>query len=168
LFLATNVLEDTVRLLATTLFCLWGLVHVAGGALMLAASNDPAAYTALVATAGPTPGELLPPTGSPALAVFAFHAWNILWAGLMVTGVALVLNRVRSRPGYWFNLAVVSGADVGLLLFFVRPGVMSLSSAVPGLVLWLPAAVTGYLALENPRLRAGRSSSAAGRSVEAS
>jgi hypothetical protein len=86
----------------------------------------------------------------------------------MVTGVALVLNRVRSRPGYWFNLAVVSGADVGLLLFFVIPGVMSLSSAVPGLVLWLPAAVTGYLALENPRLRAGRSSIAAGRSVEAS
>jgi hypothetical protein len=107
-----------------------------------------------VATVSPASAALVPPEGSPADAILAFHAWNILWVGLCVTGIAVVLNRTASRAGYWINLALVSGADLGLLLFLVLPGIMAWSTAVPGLILWIPAGLTGYLAVRTPHRQA--------------
>lgn len=115
---------------------------------MLAAADDPQAYLAMVATAN-VAASAVESAGDPALAVFAFHGWNIMWAGVMVAVIALVLNRRNSRVGYWVNLAIVSGADLGLLLFLVLPGVMSPATAIPGLVLWLPAGVAGWLAIRS-------------------
>lgn len=134
-------------LLSTTFFLLWGLLHVAGGAAMLLAAGDPVAYQASIATARPANVTLVPPPGSPALSVLPFHAWNILWIGLCVSAIALTLNSRNSRPGYWINLALVAGADLGLLLFLVLPGVMSVTTASPGLLLWIPATIFGFLAL---------------------
>ncbi|MEQ9398301.1 MAG: hypothetical protein RJQ04_03945 [Longimicrobiales bacterium] len=133
---------------AAVLFLLWGLVHVAGGAVMLATLGDGAeAYLRTVATVDPSAAALTPPAGSPAVAILGFHAWNILWVGLCVSAIALTLNLRGSRAGYWINLALVSGADVGLILFLVLPGVMTWGTAAPGLGLWLPAAAAGFVAL---------------------
>jgi hypothetical protein len=127
---------------AMILFSLWGLVHILGGALMLltlggGGVDGAEAYLATVATADPSSAALVPPTGSPAIRILGFHAWNLIWVGLMVTGVAITLNRKASRAGLWVNLGLVSGADLGLLLFLVIPGVMSWTTALPGLILWL-------------------------------
>ena len=132
---------------STTVFFLWGAIHVLGGLAMLAAADDPGQYLGMVATAAPETASLVPPPGSPALAVLPYHAWNIAWIGALVAGIALALNRRNSRAGYWINLALVSGADIGLLAFFVLPGVMAPATASPGLLLWAPAAVFGGLAL---------------------
>lgn len=134
---------------ASVLFLLWGLIHVLGGFVMLQALADGGAeaYLRTVATVDPSGASLVPPDGSPAQAILGFHAWNILWVGLCVSVVAVVLNRRSSRVGYWVNLALVSGADLGLLFFLVLPGVMTWGTAAPGLTLWIPAALTGFLAL---------------------
>ena len=134
---------------AAVLFFLWGLIHVLGGAVMLATLGDggPEAYLLTVATVDPGMASSAPEAGGASAAVFGFHAWNILWVGLCVAVLAGTLNWRGSPIGYWVNLALISGADLGLLVFLVLPGIMAWSTASPGLGLWLPAAVTGFLAL---------------------
>lgn len=149
-----------MRRTATVLFFLWGIIHVVGGAAMLAALGEsPEAYLRTVASADPTSAALAPPLGSPANAVLGFHAWNILWIGLCVSIIAATLNRQASRVGYWINVALVSGADLGLLIFFVLPGVMTWTTAAPGLSLWIPAAATGLLAMRGAAARGAGSPS---------
>jgi hypothetical protein len=140
-------MKQRLVVLSTTFFLLWGLLHVAGGAAMLLAAGDPVAYQATLSTAQPANATLVPPPGSPSLSVLPFHAWNILWLGLCVSVIALTLNRRNSPSGYWINLALISGADLGLVLFLVLPGVMAPTTASPGLLLWIPAAIFGFLAL---------------------
>jgi hypothetical protein len=141
-------MKITSTRVATALFFLWGVVHVLGGGAMLVAAQDPQAYLAMVAT-GRVAASAVTAPGDPAVAVFAFHAWNIVWAGLMVSVIAIVLNGRNSRAGYWVNMAIVSGADIGLLLFLVVPGVMSPATAIPGLALWLPAGLAGWLSVRS-------------------
>lgn len=144
---------------ATILFFLWGLVHVVGGAVMLIAlGGGPEAYLGTLTSVERASASLVA-AGSPAAAVFGFHAWNILWIGAVVAVVAVTLNRKASPIGFWINLALVSGADLGLLIFLILPGVMTWASGAPGLILWIPAAATGFLALRGS-VEAGRAADA--------
>jgi hypothetical protein len=129
--------------IGAVLYALWGLIHVIGGAMLLQAALQ-GTETFLRAQGGSSAdglGDLGGTVGSLTIAgnVFAFHAFNLTWLGLLAVFIALRLNWYNSPLGYWLNLAVVGFTDLGLLIFSVRPGVMSLADAWIGPVLFIPA-----------------------------
>ena len=66
-------------------------------------------------------------TTNRAAAFMGMGAFNILWIGLLVTVVAVTLNRRKSRLGYWLNLGIVGATDLGLLVALLLPGTMAWS-----------------------------------------
>lgn len=123
-------------------YALWGALHVAGGiALLSEASTNGADKMLRSMNNGLTPGGIpaIPPGIADGLA--EFHAFNLAWIGLVVTVVAITMNWKNSRTGYWLNLAVVAAADIGLILFMVIPGYMSIADSWPGPLLFIPAVV---------------------------
>jgi hypothetical protein len=137
--------------IAALVYLLWGLVHVVGGAAMLNAcsagpenflrmlSGDQTAVLADAASTRSVWGFLA------ANEVFAFHSFNIIWLGLIACVVAIRMNWKNSVAGFWLNLAIVGFADLGLIVFMVVPGVMHLSDALIGPILFVVATVFSML-----------------------
>lgn len=129
----------------TVFFALWGLLHVVGGASLLATWwTDGAAE--LVRTygssvAGTIPAELPAVAG----AIGAFHAFNLLWIGALVAGLAMTWGWKGRAAGLWLNLILAGAADLGLVLFLLLPGYMPWAEGAPGLVLLAPAAACSLL-----------------------
>lgn len=120
---------------AAVFYVLWGIIHIIGGAVLLSTSME-GADTFVKALTG---GELL---GLKAAKwVFAFHSYNIMWMGVLAILIAVLMNWKNSTAGYWINMAVVGFADLGLIIFMVLPGVMSISNAWIGPLLFLFAFV---------------------------
>ena len=116
-----------------TFFLLWGILHVVGGAALLATSMTDGAQGMLgmIDNGAAASGVGSIPTGI-ADGLARFHAFNLLWMGLLVSGIAIRMNWKNSWAGYWINLVVVVAADVGLLVYFVAPGYMPAADAIPG------------------------------------
>jgi hypothetical protein len=130
-------------------YALWGAIHVLGGTvLLLAALEGPERFLSAQTSFELTPGALAvqEDVRTAMSGVFAFHAFNLLWLGLLALAVAIRANWEGSATGYWLNLAVVGFTDLGLLLFIVRPGVISLSEAWIGPLLLALALVFSTLA----------------------
>ena len=51
------------------------------------------------------------------------------------------MNWHNSATGYWINLAAVSAADIGFILFVLLPGHIALWPGVLGPVVWILAVV---------------------------
>ncbi|HXI22006.1 MAG TPA: hypothetical protein VNH46_13010 [Gemmatimonadales bacterium] len=127
-------------------YALWGLLHVAGGAVQLATlrGHGGIALTRLIASGRPLdPGVGTVPDA--AAAFMGMGAFNILWIGLLVTVVAVTLNRRNSRLGYWLNLGIVGATDLGLLVALLLPGTMAWSDGGLGLGLYFAALVASTL-----------------------
>lgn len=122
-------------------YVLWGLLHVVGGAVLLSTWNS--AGTAELmrsygsAVASSVPAALPDVVGG----VGAFHAFNLLWIGLLVIVVAIKLNWRNARAGAWLNATLAGMADLGLVVFLLLPGYMPWAEGAPGMVLFLPALV---------------------------
>ena len=109
-------------------YLLWGFVHIAGGMLMLNASSvdmgsylqvlmgNQSAFTNVTAT-----NEL---ATSATRQVFAYHAFNLTWLGILVSVIAIVSNWKNQASGFWINLALVGLIDLGLIVYMVAPGVI--------------------------------------------
>ena len=109
-------------------YLLWGFVHIAGGMLMLSASSvdmgnylqvlmgNQSAFTNVTAT-----NEL---ATSATMQVFAYHAFNLTWLGILVSVIAIVSNWKNQASGFWVNLALVGLIDLGLIVYMVAPGVI--------------------------------------------
>ena len=109
-------------------YLLWGFVHIAGGMLMLSASSvdmgnylqvlmgNQSAFTNVTAT-----NEL---ATSATRQVFAYHAFNLTWLGILVSVIAIVSNWKNQASGFWVNLALVGLIDLGLIVYMVAPGVI--------------------------------------------
>lgn len=112
-------------------FALWGLLHVVGGAAMLATSigSIEGGFGIFMKSAGSA--------GALANAVLQYHSFNILWFGFVVTVIAVTLNWRNSKPGLWFNVAIAGFADIGLVLFMLIPGYLSWGNGAQGIVLFL-------------------------------
>jgi hypothetical protein len=141
--------------IAAVVYVLWGLIHIAGGAAMLNACSQGAdAFVQMLsgnssATLGA--GALQASPGLKATTeVFAFHSFNIICLGILSIFAAIFLNWKNSRAGYWLNLAIVGFADLGLILFMVAPGVMQISDAWIGPVLFVFALVFSTLGRFSP------------------
>jgi hypothetical protein len=131
-------------------YVLWGLLHIAGGAVLLQTLSAKGA-TAVLATIGSAvpPAELPLISGGVTGAILAYYAWNILWVGLLVVVVGVRLNWHNNRMGYWLNLAIVSAVDLGLTYTLLAPGYMAPTDGGLGLALWLPAAIFSSIGLFN-------------------
>lgn len=143
--------------IAAICYLLWGLLHVLGGGLLLSASGN-GIDEFLQAQTG-TEGLVLAQAGSSAInepaaaitqSVFSYHSFNIIWIGLVVSTVALFLNWKNSTTGFWINLLLVGFTDLGLVIFLIRPGILTFGQGSPGLLLFLIASVFAILARMTP------------------
>jgi hypothetical protein len=135
-------------------YILWGLLHIAGGAALLQQLSAEGVTGALASLGSAVPSAELPSiSGGVVAAVLAFFAWNWLWIGLLVLVVGVTLNWKNNRLGYWLNLAVVSAADLGLIITLLIPGYMAVVDGMPGIVLWIPAAVFSTVGLVSDRAK---------------
>jgi len=64
-------------------------------------------------------------------------AWDLLFFSLLAIVIAVRYNWVNDRLGYWINLIVVSGADIGFVVFVLAPGHVSLIPGILGPMLWM-------------------------------
>lgn len=134
--------------LGAIFYVLWGLLHVAGGAAILTA--DAQTQLAMFGTDAAATDTVQAP-GAVVHAALSFHAYNLLWMGLLATGIAIVLNWKNSTVGYWMNMAIVGAADIGLIVFLLVPGYMAVLDGAPGPTLWVLAAVFTTIGLRSAR-----------------
>ncbi|HSD68589.1 MAG TPA: hypothetical protein VLB07_03500 [Woeseiaceae bacterium] len=131
---------NTLNKVGAISFILWGLLHVVGGAAILAALAD-----------GPAQGYAvyLQHAGSyTALsgAILGYFAYLILVTGVAATVIGGWLNWRNSQAGLAVNTIMIGVVDAGLVYFLVLPGFVSWGDAAIGLVLYTVAIVTGGLA----------------------
>lgn len=124
-------------------FLLWGVLHIIGGAAILAAVGESpasgfaiyeestAAYTAL--------------SGS----VLGYLAYSFVWIAVLVSYIAIRLNWKNSQDGLALNTVLVGLTDIGLVIFLVLPGFVSWGEAAPGLVLFAGGAIFGGIACQS-------------------
>jgi hypothetical protein len=146
----------TAARIGAVAFLLWGLVHVAGGAMLLMARTEdgPAAALRLMSSGvSPSllPGQLDLVTG----AALTFHFWNLAWIGGLVAAVAVTLNWRNRLAGFWINLVVVAAADAGMVATLLAPGVISPAEGSVGLILAAVGAIFGALGLAQVRTERG-------------
>jgi hypothetical protein len=116
---------------------IWGLIHVAGGAILLADAVSDNPTKALVSIGSAFPESEIPAVTHPASAgVLAFHSFNLLWMGLVVAIVAITMNWKNSKSGFWFNTAIIGFADIGLIIFMLAPGIVKFEEGIIGPLLW--------------------------------
>lgn len=129
-------------------YALWGLLHVAGGSVMLVAwAQNGGAGVMRAISSGPA-AESISTLPSSVGALAAYHSFNLIWLGALVTGVAILLNWNASRLGYWINLILVVAVDFGLLVFQLVPGYIAWADGVLGIALMVPAVVLSTLGLK--------------------
>jgi len=123
-------------------FILWGVVHILGGASMLFTLSSDGGSAALAMLADNVSVESLPAATHPVVdSLYAFHAWNLLWIGVLVSVIGIRKNWINDMGGYWLNVAVVAAADAGLIYFLILPGHMSFAAGSPGIILFAVALV---------------------------
>lgn len=123
---------------------LWGLVHIAGGLSLLLA--DPVDG---LETLGPNTTASVPATpGDTTAGLLQFHSLNIAIGGIAVTGLVVAWWRRRTRWQLDVALAVAAGLDIGLIAYFVIPGILPASQGLIGPVL---VAISAAAALASPR-----------------
>lgn len=142
--------------IGAVLYLLWGLLHIAGGLLMLSASSvNMGSYLQVlmgqqsVLTNVSTNSEA---ATSATMHVFAYHAFNLTWLGVLVSVIAVVSNWKNQASGFWFNLALVGLIDLGLIVFMVVPGVIP--SSDPwwlGPVLYVVAVIISAIGLRQSK-----------------
>lgn len=132
--------NTTKARIGAILFGLWGILHIVGGASILAAlgSSPEAGFAYYQDAAGPFPAI--------AGRILGFLAFLITIAGLAVTIIAWRLNWKNSAVGLALNTAIAGVMDAGLIYFLLLPAHVSLPEASVGIGLLLAAAVSGGLA----------------------
>jgi hypothetical protein len=126
-------------------YALWGLLHVVGAGVQLATLNSEGGtgLARLISSARPVAENADVPVA--AAAFMGMGAFNLLWIGLLVTGIAVTLNWRNSRLGYWLNLGIVGATDLGLLVALLLPGTMAWSDGGIGLTLFAFAVIASTM-----------------------
>lgn len=134
--------------ISAVIFMLWGIIHILGGAGMVASLSDgPTAYLDMIAS-GPAsqglsaamvlPGEIVN--------VMGYHGFNLALLGAVAvfTGVG---QWKGSRLAFWTSVTLVGLVDAGLAIYMILPGYMTWGTASPGLFLFVLGTATGLAGL---------------------
>jgi len=100
-------------------YVLWGLLHLKAAQMMVVLGQS--------LDAGALQGRIFQ------------HAWNLLFFAAFAIVIAVWMNWKNSRLGFWLNLAVISAADVGFILFVLIPGYVPMMPGALGPLLWIVA-----------------------------
>lgn len=122
-------------------FGLWGLLHITGAGFILSATLGSGA-AAGYAVYGYDGGSLPAATG----AILAYFAYFLALSGAVVLGVAVKLNWSNSQTGLAINTCLILAIELGLIVFLVVPGYLSLVEALPGFVFFGMGAILGGIA----------------------
>ena len=121
-------------------YMLWGLLHIGSGFYLLYILLTAGGTDALAIIGDAVPRVSLPQHfDGVALGVLEQHAWNLAVFGFFSLYVGARLNWINSKLGYWLNLMVVSGADIGFIFAIMVPGYISFLSGMLGPALWILA-----------------------------
>ncbi len=130
----------------TVALLLWGLLHIVGGASMMAmAAADPLAALRSLGSAAPS-GDFPTDPGPVTQAVVGFHGLNLFFAGLAVTILSVAWSWRRYPRGVPTSLLIATAADVGLVAYLLIPGSMKLTDGVWGPLLLVLAVAGAALA----------------------
>jgi len=134
--------------LGAIFYALWGVLHLIGGGAILATLKSEGGTAALAMFGTALAPDVLPTASNTVVdALMAYHSFNIVWIGAVVTVVAVRLNWTNSVAGYWINLVLVSLLDIGLFVTQVFPGQIALGDAMIGATLWIPAVAFSTIAI---------------------
>jgi hypothetical protein len=109
----------------------------------MGSTSDPAAALTMLGSASsaaiPTdPGDIVG-------ALVGFHGMNVAFAGLAVLGLAVWSWR-RWPAGIPTALAIAAVADLGLVVYLLKPGHMAIADGTPGPVLLGVALIASAIA----------------------
>ena len=121
-------------------FVAWGLIHVIGGASILAALGD--GVDSGYATYRNSSGSYDPLAGS----VLGYFAYLLVCIGLAVAAMGATMNWKNSQSGLAVNTAVIAVTEIGLVYFLVVPGFVSWSEASIGFAPFFVAAAASGIA----------------------
>ncbi|MDA0734063.1 MAG: hypothetical protein O2909_10760 [Chloroflexi bacterium] len=141
-------MKITAYKIGAIFYALWGILHIVGGAVILAA--DATTQVAMFGSATANTEAIQDP-GPIVHAALSFHAYNLMWMGLLSLVIAVVLNWKNSPTGYWINLVITGAADIGLIVFLLAPRHMAILDGIPGPTLWVLAAVFSTIGLLKAR-----------------
>lgn len=114
---------------AAGLYVLWGILHLGLGLTMV-----------VDGLAGGVPDDEVA-----AESLMFFVSATLFGAQAIV--IAVTMNRVNSRLGYWLNLTVLGVVDVVFVPVLVVPGHVDPIGGLSGPLVWLFAAVCATVAL---------------------
>ena len=127
--------------LGAGLFVAWGLLHVLGGAMILASSLSDAGAALRDMASGAAAGDVGAGMSPVAGALLSYHAFNLTWLGALVALIGATLNWRNDGAGFWLNFSIVGMVDLGLAVWFLRTGYITLSEGLIGVTLFAGAAL---------------------------
>ena len=135
------------------LYVLWGIIHILGGLSLLAIAKGEGVNAFFAEIASASPLESPVEESSVIASVAASHAFNLFWMGLMCCIVAIEGNFKNKRYAYWVNMGIAGFADIGLIVFSLAPGHLSLAEGLLGPSLWVLAAIFTTIALKKQNIQ---------------
>jgi hypothetical protein len=140
---STHHANHTLARIGAIAFLLWGVLHVAGSGFILAqlASRGPAAGFGVYGASETVDAKI---AGS----ILGYLSFLILASGLLAMAIAIRMNWRNSELGLAANTGLVLVIEVGLAVFLLLPGHVSVAEAAPGIGLFLIAAICGGVACQ--------------------
>lgn len=130
-------MKKSANRIGVIVYCLWGLLHIAGGLSIISAPNE-TEQIAIQASARPIT-EFSGITSGAVAGIINYHAFNLIWFGVFAIVVSLVFIWRNLQLGYWLNFLVLGSVEFGLVTFMLIPGNMKWADGSIGLGLFFVA-----------------------------
>ena len=133
----------TMTRIGAGLFVAWGLIHILGGAAILAAAAG--SIEAGFSTYANSDGDYNELSG----AILRYFAFLLMVAGGVAALVGATRNWNNDQNGLAFNTVFIGLIEIGLIWFLVLPGFVSWGEASVGLVPFVIATIVSGIACQS-------------------
>lgn len=138
-------MKSKAHKIGAVFYIFWGAIHVLGGIMMMVAAND--GVNSFIAAQTQNEQTVLVDASADrnsdgyraAVGVFTFHAFNILWFGMLAIFIAVIMNWINSSLGFWLNAGIIGLVEIGLIIHITISGIDVFSGPVVGIALYLIA-----------------------------
>ncbi|NND72212.1 MAG: hypothetical protein HKN43_11615 [Rhodothermales bacterium] len=129
-------------------YVLWGAIHILGGSVMVFAPGGAGGIEEIITQ---SPAAI---AGTSAIdAIAKYYAFNLAVLGACAFGLGVSILRSGKRLTHLAAMVLIGIVDLGLLLFLVLPGHLSLADGSPGLILFVTGALFSIRSLYEIRTR---------------